>query len=247
MSNYGIKNEKDFVLAINNRSFKDQMPMIKEIIRDRFPDIRDDEVLKAEQPNRYGKPDVVIWRINKPLYISIKCGSTGALHTERIKSFILFCRKNGISVNTQKILLYYIYGDGTMDGTGVNKVPFFTLFKNNMKHLYAANRELNSKEFMAKAIERFIFFGTEGRVMRVDYVIYGTVNQFIWAKREDIVNFLLTTEFTPLKAPHIGPFTLQPYATNKRKKYANTYKGHVIQVKWKYMVFDMQRIVYRKI
>ncbi len=247
MSNYGIQNEKDFVNAINKKPFKELPPGIREIIKDKFPDIRDDEVLEAQQPNRYGKPDVVIWRVNKPLYISIKCGSTGVLHTERIKSFILFCRKNGISSLSQKIILLYIYGDGTMDGSGAQKIPFFTLFRNKMDYLAKTNAELNRKEFMEKAIDRFIFFGTEGRVTRVDYVIYGTVNNFIWAKREDIINFLISTEFTPLKAPHIGPFTIQPFATKKRKKYENTYKGHVVQVKWKYMVFDMQRIVYRKV
>ena len=54
-------------------------------------------------------------------------------------------RQFGISIETQKTLLLYQYGDGTMDGTGTKRMNYHEVFDWLHTHIEKANEELNGK------------------------------------------------------------------------------------------------------
>ena len=106
--------------------------------------------------HRISKGDVYLQINSEIKYLSIKSGNTDSMHFESIVSFIWFFRKLGVSEKTQKILLLFHYGDGTLDGTGSRRMLFEELYIKYKYLIEFASKELNSKEIVSPAYRRNI-------------------------------------------------------------------------------------------
>ncbi|MCQ2742853.1 MAG: hypothetical protein MJ239_06140 [Bacilli bacterium] len=242
MKNLGFENEKTFVKAINGKKFADIPPIIQKMISSFWPDIREEEVLDCDLSNRFSKPDIVIWRVNKPLYVSIKSGSADWVHCESFRSFILFLREIGVSTNGQKAMLRFLYGDGTLIGSKNFVYPlekYKELYKDEIASL---NVELSDEVFLEKLLYRFIFRGKTGRTVTADYLYLGTIREGLFASRDEIISHIRKRPCAYIKVPHVSFLTFQPFSRNKRLKNKNDPKGLTVQVKWKHMFSDLERI-----
>ena len=240
MRNNGLENEAAFVEAVNGKTFKELPPGLQDLLKDAgLGDF--DKPFTANLCNRFSKPDITIWAGKTPVHISIKSGTSDSMHFENVKSLVLFFRKSGISVATQKTFLRFYYGDGTMDGTGKRKLTYGETLKWLWKDIEAANKEINDPKYREMLFDRFVFKGREGRVIRADYLIYGTPASFIFVSRKDVLSsfpYLFRKRKFGLR---FGPMTFQPYL---RKSYwkKNGREKDKYQVKWHKMVFDYEYI-----
>ena len=180
-------------------------------------------------------------------YISVKSGRSDSMHFESIKDFIIFLRKFGISIQTQKTILFFHYGDGTLDGTGNKRIGVEELISNYYHHIKLANYELNNKNILLDCLDRFVFKGNEYRKVFADYIYFGNKTSGVICSKEEIIKFVLSRKYDHIRTLHIGPMTIQPYLRDIKRISKNLYKRNMIQVKWSYLLSDMQRIDSKRI
>ena len=98
------------------------------------------------------------------------------------------------------------------------------------------NKEFNRKDLVLKAIDKFVLRGNNSDYL-IDVIIVGTVNDFVWASREDIRKIILSKINIYSTAVHFGSLTCQP--KNRCLNYNTLYEKDrfCVQIKW-YNVFD---------
>lgn len=240
--NDGLVNEKRIIKSYNNKKFSQLNDFQKEVIKTIFSNIKDEDMIFSNICNRYSKPDIYFEVNNIRKYISIKSGRSDSMHFESIKSFVLFLRGLGVSNRTQKIILLFHYGDSSLDGTGTIRLCFEEIMKKYSNYIQEANEEINKIDIVKKSLDRFVFMGIESKTCFVDYIYYGNEKYGILCSKEKMVDFVLKKKYGHLKTLHIGPMTIQPFLRDVKRVSKNVYKRNMVQVKWHYLLTDMQKI-----
>ena len=93
------------------------------------------------------------------------------------------------------------------------------------------NNFINQKDFLKKAIARFILRGRNSKD-DVDVIIYGVPEDFIWIKKEDIYEIILSKRNIYSTSIHFSCLTYQPLnrCINRNSKYEKD--RFISQVKW---------------
>lgn len=168
--------------------------------------------------------------------ISIKKGYKNSVHVERISDFIHFLIENNIDREIVIEYLKYHYADGSTNGKGIKRLSVEEYKKDNQSKIDKINKVVNDEKIIKKAINRFV---TKGK--NTDYfisaIIYGEVNDFIWATKEQIEEIILSKKDVYSSAVHFGALTCQP--KNRCLNYNPLYEkdGFCVQIKW-YNIFD---------
>ena len=109
---------------------------------------------------------------------------------------------------------------------------------NNQEKIDLINKYLNNKDILNKAIDRFIIKGNISEE-EIDAIIYGVTDDFMWIKKDDIKNIILSKKDIYSTSVHFGPLTIQTLnrCLNYNKKYDK--KRYCIQVKWYNLADDI--------
>ena len=243
--------QKGFLIEIetknifNNKKYCELADKHKKMINTMFgPDISDDTLIKSDLCEEYSKPDIYIEIGNIRKYISIKSGTCNSVHSEELKTLILYLRSIGISKRTQKTLLLFHYGDGTLDGTGEKRYWCEDLMKIMKKDIEIMNKELNDKEVIKKMMYRFVFAGVHNPNLVVDYIYFVRDKSETLTSREDLLNLVLNREHDYITKPQIGPMTVQPYLRDVNRVSKHPYKREIVQIKWNGLKGDVKRANY---
>ncbi len=240
--NNGFANEHEIVRYLNKRKYRDINTFFKNILSRMFGIIDDETIIYSRICERTSKPDIVIKVKNIIKYISIKSGKSNSIHFEKINDFIEFLEKLNISKTTRETILLFHYGDGTLDGSGEKRLLFEELFPLIINRLKLANEELNNTYIVENFLDRVIFKGNENKKIEVDYIFHGNINYGILCSKEKIMKFLLRKKYNHIRTLHIGPLTLQPFLRDVNRISNNPYKREYLQVKWHYMLSDLEFI-----
>lgn len=230
------------VATLNKKKVGDLNDNLKEIVHFIFPKAKPDDVIFCDICNRYSKPDIYLNIAGEMKYVSLKSGRSDSVHFENIKSFIKFLRELGVSERVLKIILLFHFGDGTLDGNGKKRYSLENLMPKIKDLLNEANEELSQKNIREKALKRFFFDGNENRKISVDYVFYGDKKYYVYCSRKELEDFVLKRRFKHINTLHIGPMTIQPYLRDVNRKSKHPEKRQIIQVKWHYLLTDIERI-----
>lgn len=244
--NRGIKNEINIVNSYNGKKFMELSSFQKSVINTLFENVDEKSIIKASLCDRIAKPDIYINVDGKIKYISIKSGVTDSIHFEDVKKFILFFRSLGVSEKTQKILLFYHYGDGTLNGTGTRRMLYDELYIKYKNLITFATNELSKPEIVYACLERFVSNGTGSRNYQVDYFYYGDEHYGVLCSKKDLYDFVLSRNYDHYRTMHVGPLTFQPYLRDVNNISVNKYKREMVQVKWHYFLTDLQKALARK-
>jgi hypothetical protein len=240
--NPGIQNEYAFVKAIEGKKLAEMTPFIRLLLQRLFPVLEEDVVFHADKCNRLAKPDIYVSQGKTLRYLSIKSGHTDSIHFEGIRNFILFLRRLGVSADTQKTLLLYHYGDGTMTGDGkcrFSQQHVYFLFR---ERILRAEKELMNPPVWESLAQHCLFLGGKGRTSQVNFVVYGSAEKAILCSRQEILEFLMKTKPFPLDTFHVGPLVFQPFLRDTYRQSVNSYKRDYLQVKWLGFERDLARI-----
>jgi len=146
----------------------------------------------------------------------------------------------------KKVLLFQ-YGDGTMNGTGINRLSSSDYYLNNKENIDEINNFFKSEIFIKKAVDRFVIYGNNSNTP-IDAIIYGVVNDYVWITRDEIINIHLKHRLINHKGISIGGLFYQPMnrCLNYNKKYEK--ERHCIQIKWYHLSDDIieTMALYRK-
>ena len=232
----GKNNEYEFVKYLNGKRISELNPMFRELIDELFPNQQQNSIIKSWKNHYKEKSDIFIKIDGKMKGISIKKGYKNSVHVERISDFIHFLIENNVDREIIIEYLKYHYADGSTNGKGNKRISIEEYKKDNQSKIDKINQVLNDEKIIKKAISRFV---TRGK--NTDYfiaaIIYGEVDDFIWATKEQIEEIILSKKDIYSSAVHFGALTCQP--KNRCLNYNPLYEKDrfCVQTKW-YNIFD---------
>ena len=230
VKNKGIQNEHEFVEYFNKRKVKELNPMANDFIKSIFPNVIENDIIYAIPRLDKGKTDFILIINEIEKKISLKKGYSNSIHLEKIESFVNFLRNIGINEETIKLFIKFHYEDGSLDGSGENR-----LSSENYKQLYQnkidkINLEFNKEDIIKKAINRFIISGRYHD--NVDVLVHGTIYDFFWINKEEIFKIMLAKKDNYSTDVHFGLLYCQPWTRNLQYKQSDEYKREYVQIKW---------------
>ena len=232
----GFQNETNFIKKINNKRIKDLDFSLQLFITDLF-NIKDyKQKIICYKNDGKQKTDIFIKIDNETKRISIKKGIKNSLHCEPISELIHFLIKNKMPKNLIIEFLKYHYTDNTTNGTGKIRISIEEYKKNHQNEIDKINQYINQKKILKKSIDRFILQGRNSKY-KIDAIIYGVPEDFIWIKRNDIYKILMKKRKNYSSAIHFSNMIYQPLnrCLNQNKKYEKD--RFISQIKW-YSIFD---------
>ena len=233
--NYGFKNEKDIIEMLNGKTFEEIPKYFQESLSKIF-NYQNEEMFICEKYGGHYKPDIYIKYGDKSINVSIKSGDSVSIHQEILEQFILFLEEIGISKRTIRIIKFYHYGDGTINGSGNELLDLKYLQLKYSIFIKQANYELNESINYNKIIDRILFSGRFNKNHSIDYLYYGTNKIGFFVSKEKILEYLLKQKSMYLNCLHIGPFTYQPASRKKPKV-------RYCQFKWKSLLSDISNMI----
>lgn len=238
----GFINEVKISNCYNGKTVRSLNDFQKDFIFKLFGPVDEDEVIQSGQMSQMYKPDIFLKIGDKTKFVSIKSGRSDSMHFEGIKSLILYLRSKGVSNDTQKIILLFHYGDGTLDGTGHQRFELNKVLAKMGDKIAKANEELNREDIIEECLYRFVFRGFRENEPCVDAIYYGDEKYGTFAKKDHIIRFVLRKRYEHINTLHIGPMTIQPYLRDVLKVSKHQEKREQIQVKWHYLLTDLQYV-----
>jgi len=227
----GYENEYEFVKYLNKKYIYELNPMFKELIEALYGKLDDNEMITCWKNKLPQKSDIFIKIDGKIKGISLKKGIKNSIHVERITEFIHFLIENKIERKNIISYLKYHYADGTTNGKGINRLSIEEYKKTHQQSIDDLNNQLNNKDLLNKAIDKFILKGNNSKYY-IDAIVYGEVNDFIWILKQDIRNIILSKMNVYSTSVHFGPITCQPKnrCLNYNPKYEK--ERYCVQLKW---------------
>lgn len=239
----GYQNEIDFINEINNKKVKELNPLLYDLVKTLYPTIKDNEVITAKKYGRYAKTDIVITIRNKNKGLSIKMGYKNSVHVEHLNTFKRYLERKGITKNTIDKLYRYIYSDGTNNNTGevrLSNAEYIEKYEEDIKELNIIFNLLKSK-----LIDRFLIETDINYRVKVDAIIHGTPNDFIWVTSDDVKNYLENEDIISTSL-HTGKLYIQSWNKNIVRNTKYEHCRDYIQVKWFSMYDDLINIMSRR-
>lgn len=173
------------------------------------------------------KTDVIIRVGKEKKYISIKSGKNNSVHLETLDTFVLFLKEINCPDNIVEIYKEYHKGLD-VNGNRIGGKEYQEKYPTELEEL---NSFLNKPESIKPAIDRFLFQGRDVDNDIVDAIVYGTANNFMYATRKTIYDYLLSQD-EKFSTPHFSLLVLQPWARNLNFNPKHEYRRKFVQVKW---------------
>lgn len=246
MSKEGFSNEKSIINAINNNKIGDLNSNLKAFVLYIFKNtITEKDIIQCSLKAGQNKADIAICVKEKTYNISIKSGTGNSVHQEPIEEFILFLEKNyNISNSLSNDLRFFIWGDGTYDGSGeiknrIDAREFLVKYPdlvNRLRHFFSPHKE--------DLLNRFVINGSKS-IESPDFIYYGKVTNGCWAKKEDILKWLLDKTNESTGTIPLGRLTFQAWNRNLKGGNKSEHKRGVIQLKWGSIGEDLLYIMNR--
>lgn len=241
--NSGISNEKQIVESLNQKTYQQLTHNLKFQMKEIFGTIDENEVFESGLVGDYQKPDIFVKYKNVTIYISIKSGSSNVVHQELLELWLAYLRNNGIDEETIETILLYHYGDGTIDGSGKERMPYEELNYRLMDRIKKANIVLNKdKDFVKKTIERCVFKGSRETNIEADYIYHGSAEYGCLMNKKQIFKHVNYRTWEYMSHLHIGPMLFRPHARYIGDDIKNEYSRKKVDVSWPRLEKDIRYI-----
>ncbi len=227
----GYQNETAFIKKLNNKEFKKVDYGLQLFLEDIFDNVKNDDRIICFRNPKPQKYDIFIKVNGITKRISIKKGVKNSVHAEDINDFIVFLKYINMPKYMINNFLKYHFADGTTNGSGNHRISATEYKKEHQHEIDEINAFINKNDILIKAIDRFVIQGRNS-IDKIDAILYGVPEDFIWIKRNDIYNILLLHKYKYSTSIHFSDLTYQPLdrCLNNNPKYEkNRYKS---QIKW---------------
>jgi hypothetical protein len=174
--------------------------------------------------------------------ISVKKGSGNSVHQESVSDFIHFLNSEGASQSQLEQLLFFHWGDGTLDGSGSvdSRLNAIEIRKKYPKTIIEIDSIFNSCK---RAIIERVLLGTGDVSARPTHLLYSShceLSNIKIAKMEKVVKFHLEIENQTLK---VGNLNFQAYQRCLQGQEMTSSKNrNDIQFKWPGLSIDIGQI-----
>ncbi len=216
---------------------------IRFLLRNLYGPLDEDEFVHCCKTDDSFKVDLIITYKGIVKNVSIKTGRAEIVHNEILNNFVAFLENEGISESTIRTIRLFHYGDGTIDGTGKNRMSYLEIASLLKDDIEQANSELNyRKEFVLKTIYHCVFKGAKKENPEIDAIYFGTKDYGIMATKKQIITHIRKRNFGFYENLHIGPLLLRPDARYSRKEIVDERKRNRIVLYWPNLNADIEYI-----
>lgn len=214
-------------------------PNFRDLIVYLFSNINEEETIVSWRNHFKQKTDVFIKAMGIIRGISIKLGNKNSVHVEGISNFTDFLYSNNILIDIINKYRMYHYGDGSLNGKGKVRLSVEEFKREHEDDIKFINKYFNDEKIIRLAIDRFVLKGNNSD-FKIDAIVSGNVNNFIWLKRDDIYKVILKQKDIISTAVHIGPLVVQPKTRclNYNHKYEKD--RFCVQIKWYSLADDIK-------
>lgn len=240
--NYGYQNEYDFVELFNNKYLCEVDKNSQNFLKDLFEEIIDnDEQIKSWKNKANQKTDIFIKYKNYVKNISLKCRKSNSMHHEPIQEFKRYLGNIGIPYKVIDKYVSYHYGykknnDGTSDFSNqLNSEQYKELYQNEIDIF---NQAINKTKIIVDMTDRFIIRGNNSDY-DIDALICGRIDDYIWIKKHDIYDLVLSKRCLDFTSPHIACMTIGPKKRNLDGESKNPKDRYIVCLRWNYIKEDI--------
>mgnify|MGYP001405800154 CR=1 FL=1 len=237
MENSGLENEKALIAALDGKNIASLTKPLRELANSLFPN--SDGVLRCKKGFVHEKPDLVLTLGSLDRFVSVKSGRSISVHEESLLTLIPFFRSLGIPEHILKTLVYFHYGDGTLDGTGPTRFTSNDLRRVCNGYFKEAAKTLTDRRYMIPFFERFVFRGIDPDGREVDAVYYGNPDRGVYASRQEIIDSVIKNPYRHTGTINLGPLTYQPAVRNFYGYGEEEKRRNEAEIKWRGLAFDL--------
>ena len=237
----GYENENRFAEAINGKKIKELNIMLQNLVYSLYGVMDYDTTVNAYISYAKHKYDLVLIIKGKRKYISIKKGYKNSVHTEKLKTFIIFLRENNISEEVINDFLYMHYSDGTNNNSGTYRESMHCYRNKNQERIKKINKEFENEAFIKKCIDRFFITGVDKEATPIDALLYGSSDDFVFVLKKNIYQIIMSQAHYKAHYIHIAQLTIQNFCRNIDRKEKNEWRREYIQVRY----YDLNIDIYR--
>lgn len=207
--NYGFQNEWDFFNYLNGKKVGEINQSFKEMLTSIYDNLTDDMNIKCYVDMAKNKEDLWITINSIRKNISIKMGSENTFHTEYIYNFTDFLERQNVPMKIINDILDYHFLKENNLSVSVNAnniIEKITLNIYKQKyHKKINNINLyfqNNESLLKKLINRFV-------IGKNDLIIHGTVENFSYITKEEIIKVLLANKIMDSSSVHFSHLYFQ--------------------------------------
>ena len=240
--NHGYRKEDEMKEFLHDKVVSTLSENLQNLVINLFGVVDPNGVVTSEDGVDFSKPDFILSYKGQKRYVSMKSGGAEIVHTEQAKNFIPFLRSIGVSEDTLRTILLYQYGDGTVNGTGKQRMNNHQTFEWLSKRVEKANDELNKVEIIMKVCDRALFQGVTGDVPAADAIYHGDFKEGFVASRFQIETYLENKSFDWIENLHVGPLLIRPHARYAGTEIKNPWARHKVVLYWPKMKYDIKYI-----
>ncbi len=233
----GIQNEIDFKNILDNKKVYELPSEIIKMLFLIFDNISLESTVYCWRSRYQEKADIKIKINNVIKGISIKSGNYCSMHQEHIDKFYPFLLK--IGVDNYIIKFFDNYMKGILKDKRVSSEEYIL---NNVKEIAILKHKFNEYYIKINLINRFIFQGTEIQKYDCDGLVYGTPKKFMWATKNEILQYLVEYELKEKFFINISALNIKCYDRNLKNIESRKKRQDNIQVKWYSIKEDLEII-----
>lgn len=187
---YGFVNECRIIEELNLKRVKCIKDNLKDMLYALYDDLNDEDLILAYHCEKKEKADICIEFNRVKKYISIKYGDKNSVHTEELKNFKRFILYNNFGWEIMEKYLSYHYADGTLDGSGAERVSVAEYKLTHTEEIIEINKMFNKKKILNEAYRRFLFRGIVADGHTVDAILYCKGDIRLWASNDEVIDYL---------------------------------------------------------
>ncbi len=242
-NNHGKIVEDEMMLALNNHRIMDLIPNLHYLMEELFGALEPNETVLCTQPNVPIKPDLIITYKGVTKGLSIKSGTSEYMHGEPVERFVEYLREQEVSEETLKTILLNQFGDGTINGTGKERMELAELKYRLSTHIKKANDELNNNyELLVNLMDRMLFKGWDKNAIPAYAIYHGDLYSGTIVTRTQVMKYIRDKDWNYYDNFHIGPIFLRPHARYIGKEIKSVFSQHKIDGFWPNLLADMNYI-----
>lgn len=242
--NPGLYKEKNIVFRLDKSKVKDLGKQERYLLRAIYGELDDNEEVRCEIVDDFQKPDFYLIYKGEKRYVSFKTGKTITIHQEYLDSFIMYLKELRIKQETIDSFLFFYFRDGTLDGSGGEKIVMQELVDNNPEKAERFNEDMNcDKDVVKTIVERLLFKGRDERNIPADYICFWRDEDApIVVSKNQIMRHIDKRDWAFMDNPHIGPLQFRPHILyEKGDKYRDKYHKR-IDFWWSNFISDLEYI-----
>lgn len=243
---YGFVNEYRIMEELNLKRVGEVKKDLQDMLYGMFSNICENDKISAIHCEKREKADICVEINNVKKYISIKFGDKNSVHTEELRNFKKMMLYNNCKWETLEQYLRYHYADGTMDGSGEKRVGAAEYKLMHSEEIEDINRAFNRKKILQEAYRRFLFRGIVPNGNEVDAILHCLSNKRLWAKRDEIIEYLNRKAHIKSSGVHFSLLFVQPFARNLNYNPKYDDRRHYVQIKWFDMYISMSEIKHKR-